>query len=414
MISSILRPTPPPRSSSFFNPCHLDTRPVSLETIASSTWTACCRSVAQTIRLWIWGDRQSTTLFTSVRVRLNFIAVNQPVDNYSGRRQKTTVPSSGEEWCASQPPFCFCVAVVMVWTPPSRMILPVSSWTCTTPLLERLRDDERPTSTDKEEDEGHYKPIDLGTDTIFQTDQQHSTKKKFRLQNPLWTDTIDKVLQEAKKTLQIERSVPAELYKLLLYEKGSHFSPHRDSEKTDKMFATMVIVLPTHHTGGDLVIQHGGVKKVYNSSEKSRYDFQYMTFYCDCLHEIKTIDSGYRLALVYDLCYADDKEPITAPKISNMNHEALHEAMRTWQTKSTSFKFLYVVSHRYSQANVQDFTPKSADVNIVEAIKLKMKVGLGSLEKLDEGRPDRYNPPQNYSNHDSWENEDYSGCREGD
>ena len=35
------------------------------------------------------------------------------------------------------------------------------------------------------------------------------------------------------------------LYKLLLYEPGSFFLPHRDTEKGDRMFATLVIVLPS-------------------------------------------------------------------------------------------------------------------------------------------------------------------------
>jgi hypothetical protein len=37
----------------------------------------------------------------------------------------------------------------------------------------------------------------------------------------------------------------AQLYKMLLYERGSHFAPHRDSEKQEGMVATLVVMLPS-------------------------------------------------------------------------------------------------------------------------------------------------------------------------
>jgi len=41
--------------------------------------------------------------------------------------------------------------------------------------------------------------------------------------------------------------VTVELYKLLLYQEGDHFMPHRDTEKADGMFATMIILLPSQY-----------------------------------------------------------------------------------------------------------------------------------------------------------------------
>ena len=50
----------------------------------------------------------------------------------------------------------------------------------------------------------------------------------------------------------------ARLYKLLIYEQGGFFAPHRDSEKEDGMFGTLVVVLPSQYTGGSLVVEHAG------------------------------------------------------------------------------------------------------------------------------------------------------------
>jgi hypothetical protein len=61
------------------------------------------------------------------------------------------------------------------------------------------------------------------------------------------------------------------LYKLLLYEEGAHFKPHRDSEKAPGMFATLAICLPSQFEGGDLVLEFGDERLVWNSSASSLF-----------------------------------------------------------------------------------------------------------------------------------------------
>ena len=52
-------------------------------------------------------------------------------------------------------------------------------------------------------------------------------------------------------------SVDARLYKLLVYETGGFFRAHRDTEKEDGMFGTLVVLLPVQYTGGELVVTRG-------------------------------------------------------------------------------------------------------------------------------------------------------------
>lgn len=57
------------------------------------------------------------------------------------------------------------------------------------------------------------------------------------------------ILARCRKGLGLDPAadVAARLHKLLLYEKGGHFSPHRDSEgKAPGQFATLVICLPSN------------------------------------------------------------------------------------------------------------------------------------------------------------------------
>jgi hypothetical protein len=48
----------------------------------------------------------------------------------------------------------------------------------------------------------------------------------------------------------------AALYKPLIYDEGSFFVSHRDTEKEPGMFATLVLALPSTSSGGELVVHH--------------------------------------------------------------------------------------------------------------------------------------------------------------
>ena len=51
-------------------------------------------------------------------------------------------------------------------------------------------------------------------------------------------------------------NVKAELYRLLLYQNGDFFLPHRDTEKAEGMFATLVITLPSQFEVHELALSH--------------------------------------------------------------------------------------------------------------------------------------------------------------
>jgi hypothetical protein len=79
---------------------------------------------------------------------------------------------------------------------------------------------------------------------------------QFRLQGPDWAAQVQRITNgEIKRGLGVPENVKVmpQLYKLLLYEAGSFFTPHRDSEKEDGMFGTLAIVLPSSHSGGGLL-----------------------------------------------------------------------------------------------------------------------------------------------------------------
>lgn len=71
-----------------------------------------------------------------------------------------------------------------------------------------------------------------------------------------------KALAGYLRELQAELGVPdnCELEpvfdKLLLYERGQFFKPHQDSERSDEMVGTLVVLLPSQYTGGAVTVEH--------------------------------------------------------------------------------------------------------------------------------------------------------------
>lgn len=96
-------------------------------------------------------------------------------------------------------------------------------------------------------------------------------------------------------------TVRAEPYKLLLYEEGSFFKRHKNSEKAPGMVGTLVICLPPKHEGGDVHLSHTGKTCVFTTSKSSTFDLTALAWYSDVAHEIKEITSGYRLVLTYKI-----------------------------------------------------------------------------------------------------------------
>ncbi len=84
-------------------------------------------------------------------------------------------------------------------------------------------------------------------------------------------------------------------------DEGSFFVQHRDTEKATGMFATLVIVLPSNYSGGELVIRHGEQVVTLNMHRDEPSELTFAAFYADCVHEVQPITQGCRLTLIYNL-----------------------------------------------------------------------------------------------------------------
>lgn len=133
--------------------------------------------------------------------------------------------------------------------------------------------------------------------------------------------------------LGLSATVGAQFYKLLLYEPGGFFVPHKDTEKTAGMFGSLVVTLPSTFAGGELIVHHQGMSKQFTVDNPS-FSMSYVAFFADCKHEIMPVRSGYRLALVYNLVSLG-LGPLPSPA-SNESVRSAIECIKKWKESTAS------------------------------------------------------------------------------
>lgn len=115
-----------------------------------------------------------------------------------------------------------------------------------------------------------------------------------------WQPQLDAALEHLRVELGLPEGsrLQAELHAMLLYGKGQFFRSHQDSEKHDDMVATLVVMLPSVHTGGELIVEDGERTATYRGS---RDNAVLVAFYADRRHEIRPVRSGHRVVLTFNL-----------------------------------------------------------------------------------------------------------------
>lgn len=212
-----------------------------------------------------------------------------------------------------------------------------------------------------------------GEETVVDTDVRRVWKLKpeqFSLTNPAWPTAIDDIVSRVQRELGLEQQeLRPHLYDLLLYEKGSFFLPHRDGEKLDRMVATLIILLPSSYTGGELLIRHEGREQAVDfSGNAGRFQIHYAAFYADCEHEVKPLLSGFRLCLVYNLTLAKSKGSIAAPKAEE-HISTISKIMRDWSDQSAApDKMAVALTHQYTKDGLAWDALKGVDRSVALAL----------------------------------------------
>ncbi|KAI1793098.1 hypothetical protein LXA43DRAFT_1127543, partial [Ganoderma leucocontextum] len=217
---------------------------------------------------------------------------------------------------------------------------------------------------------------------------------KIHFANAAWKPFLEGAVRDVCQVLGVnfDASKPrCELYKLLLYETGSHFLPHVDTEKVDGMFATIVVVLPSKFTGGAVNVSHNGLSETYEHSARSQTDTTILAWYTDVEHEVNPITSGYRLALSFNVIHTTSS---LRPVVSKASDAAvrLRRVLASWAKNDYDApdKIIYLLNHKYSQANMNGSALKGSDAHLVAMLDnagraLGFHLGLANLTCTQRG-----------------------------
>ena len=87
-------------------------------------------------------------------------------------------------------------------------------------------------------------PYGRGEETLVDTQVRRTWQieaARVELGGRHWQSALDRIVKQAVTGLGVSQPVTAELYKLLVYDAGSFFVSHRDTEKAPGMFALSLI-----------------------------------------------------------------------------------------------------------------------------------------------------------------------------
>jgi predicted 2-oxoglutarate/Fe(II)-dependent dioxygenase YbiX len=207
-------------------------------------------------------------------------------------------------------------------------------------------------------------PFGRGAETVYDPSVRRTWQiepAKVKIASKHWPQTLQTILARVAEGLGVEDPIEAELYKLLVYDEGSFFVSHRDTEKSPGMFATLVIVPSSVCSGGELIVRHGGREAKLEMRIADSAEIAFAAFYADCVHEVLPVTSGCRLALVYNLVRRGKRGALAPP-----NHEREQAAaaalLAEWAARGDlPAKIVYLLEHAYTQAELGFAALKSAD-----------------------------------------------------
>ena len=222
-------------------------------------------------------------------------------------------------------------------------------------------------------------PFGRGSDTLIDTAVRRTWQigaERVQLQGEGWLRWLIQITARAATGLGVTGGVAPELYKLLVYDTGSFFTPHRDTEKSPGMFATLLIALPSLHTGGELLVRHKGREVRLDLHAQDPGEAAFAAFYADCTHEVLPVTSGNRLVLVFNLVRST-AGPLPQPPDHRRATDAVAGLLKRWSnskpaadlspahpTEATATgpeKLLYPLDHAYTPAELSFGTLKGAD-----------------------------------------------------
>lgn len=211
-------------------------------------------------------------------------------------------------------------------------------------------------------------PYGRGEETIIDTSVRNVwqvSPRSVKIAGKSWEENFGNILARAGKGLGCDAgTVSAELYKMLVCDEGGFFLAHRDTEKTEGMFGTLVLTLPSVYTGGALRIKHAGREVTVETNASDPSEISFVAFFADCEHEALPVREGNRVCLVYNLLQQTSKRKRAVPRAPEYESRIAETAKILNQALGSSdapAKIAWLLEHQYSPAGLSFAALKGAD-----------------------------------------------------
>ena len=143
--------------------------------------------------------------------------------------------------------------------------------------------------------EAEQSPFGKGTQTVIDTSVRNSVEISADKLNQATLSSLKEAFDVIGFAPRMELEVRP--YKLVIYQEGGFFSEHRDSVRGENHIGTLVYILNSAFTGGELVVRQNDVEK------RISQPYQWMAMYGDCPHRIEPHARVAHLRSVPDRLY---------------------------------------------------------------------------------------------------------------
>ncbi|WP_406169286.1 2OG-Fe(II) oxygenase [Streptomyces sp. NBC_00996] len=244
------------------------------------------------------------------------------------------------------------------------------------------------------------------------------TPDQFVLNGPGWAALLDGALEHFRAELGLPYGarLRAEPHSMLIYGKGQFFLPHQDSEKDDAMVGTLVVSLPSAHTGGELIVEHAGKSVTYRASKD---ELTLVAFYADCRHQVTPVRSGYRHTLTFNLLAnaappTVDTGPAAEPARCLTEHFSRPAAPRYGSRDlAPPNRLVFLLDHEYTQRGLGWGRLKGADAERAALLRAAAEragcesvLALAEVKETWEALPDGDDPWNDYYGYEDEEDDE--------
>lgn len=136
-----------------------------------------------------------------------------------------------------------------------------------------------------------------------------------------WAEPLAAILSDIAAQMRLNMRLEAHIGKLLLYESGDFFLPHRDAEHRPGHFLSMVVDLHSDAVGG--VVRFGAPNTLCDRATQSflatteadewrSRTGSWAAWFASSWHSVRPIESGHRIVLTFDIV-AHPPTSINAP-----------------------------------------------------------------------------------------------------